>query len=257
VDVGGHPTRASQLAQLGLVRCGISRQHEHGAALGGDPAQRPDQACQVLVRALGGHAEHERTAVEAAQPLGGRPGVARSAGRLAHALGHDVHPVPRGARVAEQVVAGRLARHDHAPRATHRERDEHAHAEATHAEVRIRLHAVMEIVHGHDPRERPGDRPCRREAVDDIDRRSASQPHGVELVARHPLASPARVDGRGGGLCKLTPLGARQAVHQQRQPEVVAPRERADELTRVDLQTAHLAGSEEEQVDPDVHGCRA
>ena len=98
-----------------------------GARPGCAPARR--SAAEVLVRPLGGHAQHDRPVAAASSRSRARGGVARRAGRL---------PIPSGTTstrsrdaLVKRTRSSRVAAasHDHPLRAPRRERHEHAHPE--------------------------------------------------------------------------------------------------------------------------------
>src|SRR6185503_4062660 len=102
VDVVRHALRAGELAELLLVRSGIAGEHQERPALTRDARDRCDEAREVLVRALRGHAERD-SAVAGADELPPGTAVARRAGRLAQPVRDHVDAFARGAREPEQV----------------------------------------------------------------------------------------------------------------------------------------------------------
>ena len=251
--MAGHPERLRELAQLRLVWRGVARQREQGSPLRGNARESADQAREVLVRPLGRHAQHERPLPQSETGSRGAR-IAALPRRLAGALGHHVHELVTGAGEAQQVAARGRAGHDHPVSAADGQRHKHSHAKRAQPEMGLRLYPVVQVVNGHHPRKAAGGGARRREAVDQLDPSAPREPQGVKLVAGHPLRSPPRVDPRGGDRGELSPFGIGQPVHEQGQVNVIPPSERAHELARVDLQPAHLAGRQEQQVDPHVHG---
>ena len=80
-----------------------------------------------------------------------------------------------------------------------------------------------------------------------------SQPDRMDLVPGDPLNPPSRIDRCLDSIRELAPLRPRETVQEEGQPDIVASGQCPDELACIHLQPAHLAGSKEKQVHPDVH----
>jgi hypothetical protein len=170
---------------------------------------------------------------------------------------HDVDAAGGHVQVAAHVGARVVGDRDDAIAATRTERHEHAQAEREHPEVGVGNDAVVQVVDRHDALEAPPRRRRVGEAVDELHARPARQPGQQLLLAAHPLHSAAGVDGDLDHVADLVPGPARRArlaADERRQPQLGAlASERPQQLARVDLHAALLAGDEEDEVQADVH----
>ncbi len=170
---------------------------------------------------------------------------------------HDVELAVGHVQVAPNVGARGLRIADHAVGAMRRGRDQHAHAEAEHAEVRVRHDAVEQVVDRHDAAKAPACRRSARKAVQDIDAGAPREPGQQLLLAAHPLHAAAGEDRHLDDLGELVPLAARRTrltVDERRDSQVgTLGRQRAQQLAGIDLHAALLARNEEYEVQANVH----
>ena len=83
--------------------------------------------------------------------------------------------------------------------------------------------------------------------------RAPRQRPGLQLLAGDPLDPRRGSSGARPAGASALPFRPGEPVDERREPQVVARRERGDQLARVDLHPARLAGHQEDQVQPDVH----
>ena len=118
--------------------------------------------------------------------------------------------------------------------------------------------AVVQVVDGDDAGVATGGGRGAGEAVQHVDPGAAPEARQRALLGAH-AGDPARaVDPDRDDLRVLLPRPAGRrglAVDERRQPQVgPLGGERGEQLARVDLHAAGLAGHEEQQVQADVHG---
>ena len=145
------------------------------------------------------------------------------------------------------------AGHDHPVRAAHGQRHQRAHAERPDAEVRFGMDAVVQVVDGHHARQRARSRGAgRREAVHQLRPRLRRQPRPRGPGRRHPLDAPRadRPAASATGASSRHGPARRAPVEEEGELQVVPPRQRRDQLARVDLQPAHLAGARKSRLTP-------
>jgi hypothetical protein len=239
------------------VRGRIAGDDEQRTARVRDRGQGLDQPGEVLVRALGRDRQRDAAVREPVALAQGRLGIRIADGRGADALRDDVHPRRWDLEVARDVARGRLRDRDDAVRAARRERDEHAHPEPEQPEVRVGHDAVVQVVDRHDAAKRAAQRRRAREAVHELHAGAAREPREQLLLAAHPLDAVARADRHLDDGAKLVPRPPGRgglAVDERRQRDVGAlGGQRAQQLARVGLHAAGLAGNEEDEVQADVH----
>ena len=161
-----------------------------------DQRERLEQAREVLVRALGRHAQHHAAGRRGRAARAARPPAAarRGGGRRARAA--QRRPCRRRAEQVDELVAHGVRVRDHPVRAARRERDEHPHPERPETEVRLGRGPVVEVVDRRDPRERtPGGRRG-AEAVQQVDPRARRR--GAAAGPARPGPSRRGCDARTG-----------------------------------------------------------
>ena len=265
VEPAGKRTSASVRARSARARssrsCGVAvARHDQGRPpLGVEPRERLEQPQQVLVRALGRDAEHDRPVAEIERRAQRRLGR----GRRRRPLGRRRAGPRRSSRSARrrcstQIVAVDPRVDDDPVRAPRRSGNEHAACQAAQAEVGVGDQLVVEVVDRRDADERGraaarSRRGCGRGRSPRARRAAAGAAARRAPTRRGCGRGPGRLIGRSRPRARRR--RGRLAVDEARSSSTPVRRRQArDQLARVDLHPAGLARHEEDEVEADVHG---
>ena len=207
------------------------------------------------MRALGGQAQRHLALAQAVALAQLRLGHGPLGVRLVEAQRHHVDLALGLVHQPHQVVARGARVGDHTMRAPDAQRHDHADGPRAQPLVCLGEGLVDQVVHGQEAAEAPP-RGCQvRRAVQQVDTR----PHGggrhQQLVGQHPRQAVAGVHGHGhaGHVAPRPGLSGGVAIDERGEPEVRAnAHEGLDQVARVDLHPAGLAGHEEDEVEADV-----
>ncbi len=256
-NVVEHSQLAGMLAQPGLVRRRIARQHEHRRLPGAlEQHEGVEQPLEVLVGPLGRDAEDHPPADQVVAPAH-LFGVERLRLGEPHAAGHDVDALGRDPVQPDEVVAGVRRRGDQPVRAPRRRRYQRPHSERPQPEVRLRHGTEDQVVDRRHAAKRAPQRRGRTHAVDEVAPRPGGHSRHQQLLAEHPGGTVARLDGHGldpQPVQSGRPHAAELAVDEGRQRRGLRQRlaQPRQQLTGEDLHPARLAGNQEDEVQPDV-----
>ena len=257
-DVGGKVEIDNLSAELNFVRRRVAGKHEHRSALVRDQRECFQQLGQVLMRAFCRECKDDGAVVEGvARPY--LVGAMRCRGSgCPHSFRHNVD-LPAGyAKKPHEVVTRAVRRGNDPVRAAGREWDEHAHRQGAEPEVRLGIDAIDHVMDRHHPSEGAPRGRGAGEAVQEVNTASGCKLRKKLLLTAHPLGATAGKDRNGHGRYEVVPRAFADlrslAVDECRQPNVRTLLEECrDQLARIRLHPAGLAGDEIHEVQADVH----